>query len=472
MDIDILQGTVDRHWNEEVLPSLSGLVEIPAVSQSFDPEWAAHGHLDAAVRHVLAWIEAQAIPGLSAEVIRIEGRSPLLLVDVGATPDAADNGTALCYGHLDKQPPLEGWSSGLGPWTPVVRDGRLYGRGSADDGYAGYAVITALQAVHAAGGRHGRVVLLLETGEESGSPDLAWYLEHLKHRLGQVKLVLCLDSGGYDHDALWLTTSLRGLARLEVTVRVLNAPVHSGVAGGVVPCSFRILRHLLGRIEDSATGEFLLPELNAEVPPARLAEAQAMVAAAPANASAMFPFVAGMRPVSEDPLEAALGSTWQPALSVIGAAGLPDPVNAGNLHRAYTTVALSLRLPPTVEADTAYAALKRALSVDVPYGAEVTVEPGELATGWDSPPHAPWLVAALEKVGKTAFSAPWQGVGVGASIPFMGMLAEHFPDAQFVVTGAMDAHSRMHAPDESLHLGLASRVTAAVAVLLDAHARA
>ncbi len=198
-DVDraTLTSTVRTLWERDILSGLSELVTIPAVSEAFDPDWAANGHLAAAVEHVRSWLRARELPGAAAEVVTLDGKSPLLLVDVPAADGApADAGTVLLYGHLDKQPPVGGWSDGLDPWTPVVRDGRLYGRGAADDGYAGFAAAAAIEAVRAAGGRHARCVMLLETGEESGSPDMPDYLELLAPRLGDVSLVVCLDSGG------------------------------------------------------------------------------------------------------------------------------------------------------------------------------------------------------------------------------------------------------------------------------------
>ncbi|GAA4621387.1 hypothetical protein GCM10023108_54120 [Saccharopolyspora hordei] len=325
MDRAAVAKTVDQVWDESVLPSLSRLVEIPAVSPAFDAGWAESGHLDAAVEHVRRWVTARGIEGAQVEVVRLPGRTPVLLVDVPATAGAAD-GTVLLYGHLDKQPPVGGWSEGLGPWTPVVRDDRLFGRGAADDGYAGYAAATAVEAVRANGGEHARCVVLLETGEESGSPDLPAYLEHLSDRLGDVSLVVCLDSGAGDYERMWLTTSLRGMVQLEVTVRVLESGLHSGTASGIVPSSFRVLRQLLDRLEDSATGEVLVPELNVEIPENRVAETRAAIEAAPGMVRDSVPWPEGMRPVVEDEVELALNGTWRPTLSVIGAAGLPAPV--------------------------------------------------------------------------------------------------------------------------------------------------
>ncbi|SFP82019.1 Acetylornithine deacetylase/Succinyl-diaminopimelate desuccinylase [Amycolatopsis arida] len=471
LDQNVVHETVRGLWANDVLPSLSGLVEIPALSPVFDTEWQRSGHLDAAVEHVRRWLSARDIPGAEVDVVRLEGRSPVLLLDVPATPGAEDRGTVLLYGHLDKQPPVGGWSDGLGPWTPVLRGDRLYGRGSADDGYAGYAATAALEAVRAAGGGHARAVVLLETGEESGSPDLPAYLAHLGERLGPVSFVVCLDSGGNDYERLWLTTSLRGMAQVRVTVRVLESAQHSGLASGVVPDSFRILRSLLDRVEDPATGRILINECTVDIPENRRAEAAASAAAAPGALAGAFPRHGSTRPVNEDDVELLLNNSWRPTLSVIGAAGLPEPAHAGNVLRTSTTLALSFRLPPTADSAAALTAIEKALSSDVPYGATVELTGVEHANGWNAPDSAPWLSAALQRVSDQVFGAPSRSIGLGGSIPFMGLLAERYPAAQFLVTGALGPDSNAHVPDEWLHVPHAQRVTEAVAHILHAHAR-
>ncbi|MFF0149146.1 M20/M25/M40 family metallo-hydrolase [Amycolatopsis sulphurea] len=467
-----VRESVVSTWTDDITPSLSGLIAIPALSPAFDADWAASGHLAAAVEHVKTYLEGRNLPGAQIEVVQLEGRTPLLFVDVPATPGAQDKGTVLMYGHLDKQPPVGGWSEGLDPWTPVLRDGRLYGRGSVDDGYSGYAAAAALEAVHAAGGEHSRIALLLETGEESGSPDLPAYLDHLGARLGEVSLVVCLDAGGMDYERLWLTTSLRGMVHLTVTVQLLATPQHSGLASGVVASSFRVLRQLLDRIEDSATGEIKLAELNVEVPASRLAEVEAVAEVAPEALHRVFPLVSGGKTVSEDALELLLNNYWRPTLSIIGGDGLPLPADAGNVLRQSTTLTLSFRLPPTAQADAALAAIKLALTTDVPYGASVTIGADQQAEdGWNAPAEAPWLTTALRRVNDEVFGRPHRAAGMGGSIPFMGLLGEKYPDAQFLVTGACSADSNIHVPDEWLNLDYAQQVTEAVAHLLDAHAR-
>jgi acetylornithine deacetylase/succinyl-diaminopimelate desuccinylase-like protein len=462
---------VDRLWDSAVLPSLKELVAIPALSPGFDPEWAGNGHLDAAVNHMRDWALGQDLPGVRIDVERLPDRSPLLLIDVPATPGARDQGTVLLYGHLDKQPPMDDWGPGLGPWTPVERDGRLYGRGSVDDGYAGYAALVAVLAARENRGAHARCVVLLETGEESGSPDLPAYLDHLGSRLGQVSLVICLDSGAADYERMWLTTSLRGMTQVAVTVRVLESGQHSGVASGVVPSSFRILRLLLDRLEDSATGMIRLSELHTRIPEDRLREARETTAALPGMLADVFPLAAGTEVTTDDDTELLLRRTWRPTLSVVGADGWPPVADAGNVLRASTTLALSLRLPPTADSAAALKAVRRVLTTDVPYGAVVELTRDEHADGWNAPDFAPWLTEALDELSPPVFGNRWRTLGEGGSIPFMGLLHATYPEAQFVVTGALGPDSNAHVPDESLHLAFAAKITTAVAGVLDAHAR-
>ncbi|OLF18385.1 M20/M25/M40 family metallo-hydrolase [Actinophytocola xanthii] len=473
VDTTLVRETVERVWEDAVLTSLSEFVTIPALSPVFDENWAGSGHLDAAVEHVRRWLVGRGIEGASAEILRLPGRTPVLLFEVPAGESARpDAGTVLLYGHLDKQPPVGGWSEGLGPWSPVLRDGRLYGRGAADDGYSGYAAAAAIEAVRAAGGAHGRCILLLETSEESGSPDLPAYLTEFRSRLGEVSLVVCLDSGGQDYERLWLTTSLRGLVSTTVTVRVLESGQHSGMASGIVPSSFRVLRSLLDRIEDAATGEILIPEMHGEIPPERLAEARAAAAANPGAPRRAFPILEGMSLASDDDAELILNNSWRPTLSVIGGAGLPLPAEAGNVLRTETTLTLSFRLPPTADPKAALEALHRVLTTDVPYGAEVTLSRSEEGPGWNMPPTAPWLRAALDVASERVFGGnEWRPMLLGGSIPFMGNLVESYPDAQFVVTGALANDSNPHVPDEWLNVAQAKRVTEAVALILAAHAK-
>lgn len=467
---------VDATWEGELVDVLSDYVRVPALSPAFDDAWADHGHLDAVVESAARWAAGRAIAGLQVEVVRLPGRTPLLWFEVpafdgvAAVPTEVDDDTVLLYGHLDKQPPMTGWHEGLGPWEPVVRDGRLYGRGGADDGYAAYASLAAIEAVQADGGRHARCVGLIECSEESGSPDLPAHVAALAGRIGHPSLVVCLDSFCGDYERLWATTSLRGLLQVVLHVEVLTEGVHSGTASGVVPDSFRLARRLLDRVEDPDTGRILLAPLWAEVPASRRAELEAAVAEHGGSLTASFPWPVGVDGAAADPFDQLLARTWAPTLTVVGADGLPPTDLAGNVLRPSTTLALSFRLPPTVDAQLAARAVEAALTADPPAGATVTARVESAEGGWDAAPTAPWLADALDHASRATFGRPASQLGEGGSIPFMRMLGHRFPDAQILLTGVLGPGSNAHGPNEFLHLATARHLTASVALVLDAHA--
>jgi acetylornithine deacetylase/succinyl-diaminopimelate desuccinylase-like protein len=465
MDATATLGFVQRTWDAEIVPALSEYVTIPAKSPHFDAEWKAHGHLDRAVGLIEAWCKARPIEGLRVEVVRLPERTPLIYMEVPGRGD-----TVLLYGHLDKQPEMVGWSEGLGPWTPVRRGDKLYGRGAGDDGYAAFAALTAIQALQQQRTPHARCVVLIEACEESGSYDLPAYVEALAARIGTPGLVVCLDSGCADYEHLWCTTSLRGIVNGVLTVEVLTEGIHSG-ASGVVPSSFRILRGLLSRLEDEHTGEIRLRDLHVDVPGERMEQARAVAELTGKKHAEIYPLVPGMRLAHEDALERVLSGTWRPALSITGAGGLPQPTDGGNVLRPKTVAKLSLRLPPTVDAVHAAGRVKQTLESEPPYGARVTFEVESPGTGWDAPPTERWLLDAMQQASQAYFGQPAMFHGLGGSIPFMAMLGERYPRAQFMITGVMGPGSNAHGPNEFVHLPTGVRVTACVAHVLAAHGR-
>ena len=457
---------VEKLWDESIVPALVRYIAIPNKSPAFDPEWKAHGHMDAAVALIEAWCREHGPEDMQLEVVRLGERTPVIVMEI---PGSLDD-SVLLYGHLDKQPEMTGWEQGLGPWKPVLRDGKLYGRGGADDGYAAFASIAAIGALAQQGIEHARFVILIEACEESGSTDLPHYIEHLAERIGQPSLVVCLDSGAGNYDQLWSTTSLRGLAAGTLTVEVLSEGVHSGDASGIVPSSFRIARQLLTRLEHPVTGEIVPAEFHAEIPAGRIAEAKASAAVLGSAVWDKFPFTPGTQPLCDDGMQLVLNRTWRPALSVTGAAGLPAIADAGNVLRPMTALQLSLRLPPTVDADAASAHLKKFLEADPPYGARVHFKPETPGSGWNAPPLAAWLEKALHAASEEHYGEPAALMGEGGSIPFMGMLGKRFPEAQFVITGVLGPHSNAHGPNEFLHVPYAKRLTACIAHVLFEHA--
>ena len=472
-----LLAHVSHAWDSDIVAQLTDYIAIPAKSPAFDAEWAQHGHIDQVVQRAADWVLAQKVAGLSLEVIRLPNRTPVLFFEVAATrPSDAQSETVLMYGHLDKQPEFSGWRNDLGPWTPKLEDGKLYGRGGADDGYAIYASIAAIQALKARNTPHPRIVGLIETCEESGSYDLLPYVDALRTRLGNVGLVMCLDSGAGNYDQLWLTTSLRGMASGVLKVEVLSEGVHSGDASGVVPSSFRIMRQVLDRLEDSATGRLLPAQFHVEVPADRLRQAQATAALLGDELYKRFPWAhhdcGGANlvtlPMTQDPLQALLQRTWAPTLSVTGAEGLPAFKDAGNVLRPSTAFKLSLRLPPLVDAAQAVQDLKALLEDNAPYQANVTFHTEGSANGWNAPTSASWFEQALDAASLAHFGAPCATIGQGGTIPLMNMLSQGFPKAQMMVCGVLGPKSNAHGPNEFLHVPFAKKLTAAVAQVMAA----
>jgi len=472
LDTAKLGKLIDQCWGDAIVPTLVEYIKIPNKSPAFDPDWAAHGYMEEAVALFERWARARlaALPGATLDIVRLAGRTPLMLIEVPASGARADADTVLLYGHLDKQPEMAGWTEGYGPWTPRIEGDRLYGRGGADDGYAMFGALAALLGLRDQGVPYARCVIVIEACEESGSYDLPHYIEHLADRIGRPSLVICLDSGCGNYDQLWMTTSLRGIAAGTLTVDILDEGVHSGDASGVVPSSFRILRMLLSRLEDEATGEIRPASLYAQIPAERLDQAKRAAAALGEEVYRKFPFVPGARPVADDPTELVLNRTWRPQLAVIGVDGLPKPGDAGNVLLPYATAKLSLRLPPTLDAEEAGSTLKKLFEENPPYGARIRFTPQAASPGWNAPALAPWLEASLARASEAAFGAPPAYMGEGGSIPFMAMLGERFPAAQFVVTGVLGPQSNAHGPNEFLHLPTGRRITQVIAQVLADHA--
>ena len=470
MNAAALQQRIASQWDADIIPQLVDYIRVPAKSPHFDPQWEANGHIERVIQQALAWVMAQPVRGLAAEIVRLPGRTPLLFFEVPATDPAQSERTALLYGHLDKQPEMTGWRAGLGPWLPKIDDGRLYGRGGADDGYAVFAALSAIGALEAQGAAHARCIGVIETCEESGSYDLPAYLAALSPRIGRVDFVVGLDSGCGDYERLWQTTSLRGLAAGALRVDVLTEGVHSGHASGIVPSSFRIARTLLDRLEDARSGRIVPATFHAPIPVARVDEANATAALLGDIVTGEYPFAGRTRAMSDDRGEALLNRSWRPALSVTGADGLPPIADAGNVLRPGTSLKLSLRLPPTVDGDAATRELKRLLEADPPYGASVTFEADSGASGWNAPTTAPWLAAAISGASQAFYGQPAAALGEGGTIPFMAMLGQQFPEAQFLITGVLGPHSNAHGPNEFIDLTYAKKLTASVAYILAAHA--
>ncbi len=458
---------VERMWDESIIPELVKYIRIPNKSPFYDPQWQESAHMDRAVALIEEWCRARSIPGMKSEVVRLQGRTPLLFMDIpGASKD-----TVLLYGHLDKQPEMTGWRSGLGPWNPVIDGGRLYGRGGADDGYAAFASLAAVCALQAQSVPHARCVVIIEACEESGSYDLPFYIEALAGRIGVPGLVICLDSGCGNYDQLWSTTSLRGLVAGDLVVELLAEGVHSGEGSGVVASSFRVARQLLSRLENEQTGEIVPREFHVDIPEQIHMQAAQTAKILGEEVYSKLPFHEGVQPVTRDVTQLILNRTWRPALSITGAAGLPALQDAGTVLRPMTALRVSLRIPPGCDAAAAGQRLKGLFEKDPPYGAKVKFEVSQSASGWCAPELAAWLSESADRASRTFFGREAAYMGEGGSIPFMDMLGRRYPRAQFLITGVLGPNSNAHGPNEFLDIPTGKKLTCCIAHVLADHYR-
>ncbi len=459
---------VDELWDTSIVPTLCDYVRIPNKSPAFDPDWERNGYMRTAVELLRDWCTVPNIVGLAAEIVSLPHRTPVLFCEIPAT-DANQTGTVLLYGHYDKQPEFDGWQPGLSPWEPVLRDGKLYGRGGADDGYALFGSLTAIAALQAQGIPHSRCVLLIEGCEESGSFDLPHYVEALRDRIGNPDLVICLDAECGNYDQLWTTTSLRGMLPGVLEVEVLSEGQHSGAAGGIVPSTFRILRQLFDRVENSTTGE-LHTSLYVDIPESVRSQLESVAQVLGASVTNRFPWLDGAHADSDDNVELLISNAWRPSLATVGFSGAPAVGTAGNTLRPSSRAKMVFRLPPTLDANKAADVIKAELERDPPNGARVKFELDTPQTGWCAPDFEPWLDKSLAMASQRFFGKPAMYMGMGGTIPFMKMLGDNFPKVQFVVTGVLGPQSNAHGPNEFLDIATGKRITACMAQVIADHA--
>ena len=464
MNSEKLQQDISMFWDNQILPTIIEYIKFPNKSPVFDPDWEANGYMDQVVDLASEWVNNHKPDNSTLNIYKEAGRTPLMILDVPGNSD----GTVLMYGHLDKQPEMEGWAEGLDPWKPVLKDDKLYGRGGADDGYAIFASVCTVNALLDQGISLPRIVILIECSEESGSPDLPFYMDHCADVIGSPDLVICLDSGAGNYEQFWTTTSLRGLIGCTLRVDILKEGIHSGGGSGIAPSSFRLVRELLSRLEDEDTGHIIVENLKVEIPEYRIKEIKAMVNVLGDEVYNTLPWVAGAGPITNDKVEMVMNNTWLPMLSVVAADGLPAVKDGGNVLRPYTTIKLSLRIPPTLDAIAAQNIVEELFTSNPPYGAAVSMEFEEPATGWEAPPLAQWLDDAIQHASETVYSKPALAMGEGGTIPFMSMLGDKFPEAQFVITGVLGPYSNAHGPNEFLHIPYAKKLTSCVGMIIQA----
>lgn len=467
------EASVKTIFETKIKDTFEQYLRIQNVSPAYNPAWEKDGHMQKVVDLYEKWALENSPKDAKVFVQEIENKTPLLVINVPSRNYSGDD-TVLLYGHLDKQPEMIGWKQGIDPWAPTYDGDRLYGRGSADDGYAMFCALVAINDLEDNNISHPRLLVIIEASEESGSPDLVNHLELLNdslekyscEKLEDVSLVICLDSGALSYDHLWITNSLRGLIEMHLTIRTLSQGTHSGGAGGIVPSTTHVLRTLLDRIAKSPSGEIIIEELNVEIP-AQVSDAAENVAKIIGDDDAFgLPFAKGVEPLYKSVKDQLIANTFKPALEIIGIEGIPKIEDAGNVLLPEVKVALSFRIPPGVKPEIAAGAIAGELNRDTPYNAQMTVKVESLASGWQARARPQSLKDTFEAASQKHFGQSAQYLGEGGTIPFMFMLGEKYPNAQFMVTGLLGPESNAHGPNEFIHLPTFFKLTACVSDVL------
>jgi acetylornithine deacetylase/succinyl-diaminopimelate desuccinylase-like protein len=458
MDRRVIEPFVRQFFDSEILSSLMNFVKIPNCSPEYDPDWDKNGYQIAAAQYIQDWIKNQNLKGCDTVFLKDEGRTPFIYVNIEGTKEGDDR-CILLYAHMDKQPPLTGWSPGLGPYTPVIKDGHLYGRGSSDDGYAPFAAITAVKACQDNNWPLPRIGIILEASEESGSTDLKYYLEKLSKLIGNPSLIFGLDSSCIDYNRLWTTSSLRGVFSMNLKVSLLKLGYHSGNGGGFVADSFLVLRMLLDRIEDSKTGKLLDEYLYPTVPVDKKAEIDHLASTMGDHILDGIEFYKNTQPMTNDKVELILNNTWRPTVTITGANGFPELDKAGNVLRQNSEVKISFRLPPLVSAKEVFTRIKNKLTENPPYNAKIDLTTSDVANdGWNQRPFSKDLNNILNDASNKFFDLDCDSYCEGGSIPFVNFFSDKFPKSEVIIMGVTGPGSNIHSTDENLHIEYCKKI--------------
>ena len=456
-------------WSEGgyALEGLKGIIRIPNLSPGYDKEYFTNGLVYQALHYMADWVKAQGLKNCNVRTFEEPNKEPLLLVDIGATTDK-NVLPVLTYGHLDKMPHLDpaGWSEGLSATNPVVRNDKVYGRGTNDDCYEGFVVVTAVKYLEEHNIPHPRVIMLMETGEESGDEEIVRYLHKLRPELGDVGVVLVIDAEAEDYKTLWCCKSLRGVAMGVLTVEHLRQPCHSGMATGLVPDTFRICRMLLSRLEDEQTGEVKLKEAHVDIPEAARQQLHSIAQQLGESCVEIVDRLPGAQLLSTDLTQLLINKAWLPGLAVTGQDGLPVLEQGSNVIRTKTALKLSMRLPPGVDSKKFNLLMKQVLEADPPYGARVQYEIVDGGDGWYGKDFNEVTASSLSRASQAVFGQDPLFYGEGGSIPLCNLLEELWPNAEIIVTGAAGVDSNAHGFDESLNLPYTSKFTAVLTSFL------
>ena len=456
MDTELLKKYVDKQFTLNILPNLMNFIRIPNLSPLFDPNWKTNGYLFKAANLIVSYAKSLNIKNAEINLLQDSGHTPMVFIEIPASRKN-DNRTVIFYGHYDKQPYGTGWDKDKSPTNPVIVDGRLYGRGSADDGYASFSILTAIKTCQEFNCLMPRICCLFEGAEESTDADLKYYFDKLIPILGDnVVAFIPLDSGCPDYDRLWMANSLRGIVDIDVNIQTLDQESHYGPeASGIIAENLFLMRKIYDGLVDSTNGEFKLEEFKIaedKIPAIVMEQMQKEIEIVGDNFIKNIPLYEGVSPLKTDVKELMINNRWKPSCFILGIDNCPKTEDRGFGVSSGINVRMSIRIPPTVDKNKAIEALKKALSDNIYFGAQVKLGYLDYGEGVLLANMSNKVKNILNKASLEFFGNESVFTGVGGSIPFIGYFQSKYPNTDIICTGIVGSDSHEHGPNENLNI--------------------
>ena len=454
MDKKSFEKYIEKMFTYNLLPTLMDFIRIPNLSPAYDYNWNTNGLLLKAANLIISYAKSLDIKNANINLIQDKGRTPLIFIDISATR-INDTRTVLLYAHFDKQPYGTGWDEDKFPTNPVIINGRLYGRGSADDGYASLSILTAIKACQDHNCPLPRICLIFEGAEESTDEDLTYYFDKLLPVIGNnVIAFIPLDSGCSDYDRLWITNSLRGFIDFDIYIQSLDIDCHFGPeASGRVAENLFLLRKVLDGVMDSTTGDISIDEFFVkEIPKSIEEEMDKEIEIVGDKFFDEIPLYEGVKPVKTDVKEAMINNRWKPSCLTLGIDNCPKSEENGFGVNKSIKVRIGARLPPGVDSKVAAEALKKTISQNTYFGAKVELPYVSFSDGWYLTNFSSRTKNILNKASLEYFGNEVVFTGVGGSIPFISYFQAKYPNCDVICTGILGADSFEHGPNENLNI--------------------
>ena len=454
MDKKSFEKYIEKMFTYNMIPNLMNFIRIPNLSPAYDYEWNTNGLLLKAANLIIAYAKSLEIKNAQINLIQDKGYSPLIFIEIPASRPN-DNRTVLLYAHFDKQPHGTGWDDDKGPTKPVIQNGRLYGRGSADDGYASFSMLTAIKACQEHNCPLPRICLIFEGAEESTDEHLTYYFNKLLPIIGEnVIAFIPLDSGCADYDRLWITNSLRGVCDYEINIQTLDNNISFGPeASGRIAENLFILRKAIDAVMDTSTGDVKIEEFYVkDIPEEIQEEMDKEIEIVGEQFFKEIPLYEGVKPLKTDIKEAMINNRWKPTCSILGIDNCPKIEDNGFGVKKSITVKMSMRLPPGIDSHAALEALKKVVKENIYFDAKVKFLSAEVADGWKLTNFSEKTKNVLNKASKEYFGNELVFKGMGGSIPFITYFQTKYPNADVICTGILGADCFEHGPNENLHL--------------------